>query len=95
MAIALAVVALLVAGGWMLWVVSQGTNQFIEPGWSAFRYAAALLLAFAFAIAAVITVKLREPANRRITLAVGVIAGLEGLLFGFVWFALVVMPFPS
>ena len=34
----LVVAAFLIAAGWMAWVASQGTNQFIEPGLTAFRY---------------------------------------------------------
>ncbi len=94
-AIGLALAAFLVAGGWMAWVVSQGTNQVIQPGWWAFRYAAALLAAFVIAMAALVTVRSRPPGNQTTALAVGVVATLEILLFGVVWFALVVMPFPG
>lgn len=94
-AIVLAAAALLVAAGWMAWVVSQGTNQLIQPGWLAFRYAALLLVAFATALAALLNVTIKPPANRTAVAAIRVVAGLEILLFGVVWFALVVMPFPS
>ena len=86
--------ALLIAAGWMAWVVSQGTNQLIQPGWWAFRYAALLLVAFAAALASLLTVTIR-PRTNRTAAAVRVVAGLETLLFGFVWFGLVVFPFSS
>ena len=79
----------------MAWVVSQGTNQLIQPGWWAFQYAALLLVAFLTALAALLTVTIRPSANSTGAGAIRVVAGLEILLFGFVWFALVVMPFPE
>jgi hypothetical protein len=90
----LTIIAFLVAASWTGWVVSQGTNQLIQPGWWAFRYAALLLVALVIALAAVLVVRIKPPANRTAAVAIGVVAGLESLLFGFVWFALVVMPFP-
>jgi hypothetical protein len=91
----LAAAALLVATVWMACVVSQGTNQPIQPGWWAFRYAALLLVAFAAALGSLLAVTIRPPANRSATTAIQVVAGLETLLFGVVWFALVVMPLSS
>lgn len=82
--VVLAVIAFLVAAVWMVWVVSQGTNQFIQPGWWAFRYAAPLLVALASALAAVFTVRRRPPANMTAAVAIGVVAGLESLVFGVV-----------
>jgi hypothetical protein len=61
----LAAAALPVAAGWVGWVVSQGTNQLIHPGWWAFRYAALLLVAFVTALAALLTVMIRPPADPR------------------------------
>jgi hypothetical protein len=43
-------------------------------------------------MAAQITLRVRPPANRTMRIAIGVVAGLEILVFGVVWFALVVMP---
>jgi hypothetical protein len=93
--VGLAAVSLVVAAAWMAWSVGQGTNQFIQPGWWAFRYTALLLVALVLALSAVVSVRIRPPANRTVALAVGVVAGLEGLLFGFVWIALVLQPFPG
>ena len=87
--------AFLIAAGWMAWVVSQGTNQVIQPGWWVFRYAAALLAALVIAMAALLAVRIRPPANQTAALAIGIVASLEILLFGVVWLALVVMPFPG
>jgi len=42
--------------------------------------------------AKVVTVNVRPPANRALHIAVGVVAGLEVLVFGVVWFSLLVMP---
>ncbi|HEY8796559.1 MAG TPA: hypothetical protein VIO85_01705 [Candidatus Dormibacteraeota bacterium] len=106
-AIGMTVAALVIAAAWMAWVISQGTDQPItititvsptppsRPVWWAFRYAAALLVALVIAIAALTTVNVRPPANRALRIAVGVVAGLEVLVFGVVWFSLVVMPFPA
>src|SRR5437870_3622661 len=87
--IGLAVVGFVVAATWMGWVVSQGTNQLIQPGWWAFRYAAPLLIALVLALAALITARIKPQANRKMGIAVGVMAGLDCLLFGFVWLGLV------
>ena len=89
------VAAFVIAAAWMAWVVSQGTNQFVEQGWPSFRYAAALSVALVIAMAALVTVNVRPPANRTLRLAVGVAAGLEILVFGVFWFSLVVVPFPA
>ena len=104
-AIGMIVAALVIAAAWMAWVISQGTGQVItitisptppsRPVWWAFQYAAALLVALVIAIAALVTVNVRPPANRVLRIAVGVVAALEVLVFGVVWFALVVMPFPA
>jgi len=94
LAIVLAAVALLVATGWMTWVIGQGTIQVVEPSWEAFRYAAPLLVAFVIALSALLTVTIRPPTNRRAT-AVRFVAGLETLLFGVVWFAVGVFPLSS
>jgi TRAP-type C4-dicarboxylate transport system permease small subunit len=94
-AIGLTVAAFVIAAAWMAWVISQGTNQFIVQGWPSFRYAAALSVALVIAVAALVTVNVRPPANRTFRLAVGVAAGLEILVFGAVWFSLVVVPFPA
>jgi hypothetical protein len=50
------------------------------------------LVALIVAIAALVTVNVRPPANRASRIAVGVIAGLEVLVFGLIWFSMVVMP---
>lgn len=105
-AIGMTVAALVVAAGWMAWVISQGTNQVIditvgsppqlmEHEWWAFRYAAGLLAAFIIAVAVFVTVNVRPPVNQTLRLALGGVAGLEILVFGFVWFALVVFPLSS
>jgi hypothetical protein len=105
-AIAMTVAAFVIAAGWLAWVVSQGTNQTItitiivsptsptRPAWWAFQYSAALLVALILAVAALITLRVRPPANATLRIAIGVVAGLEVLVFGVVWFSLVVMPFP-
>jgi succinate dehydrogenase hydrophobic anchor subunit len=93
--IGLAASSLGLASAWQGWVIRQGTNQLIQPGWWAFRYGAVLLLALVLAVAGLVTVKLRPPTNRRARLAIEVVAGLEILLFGVVWFSLVIMPFPA
>jgi hypothetical protein len=104
-AIGLTVAAFVIAAAWMAWVISQGTGQVItitisptppsRPVWWAFQYAAALLVALVIAIAALVTVNVRPPANRSLQIAVGVVAALEVLVFGVVWFSLVVVPFPA
>ena len=93
--IGLASAALVIASTWMAWVVSQGTNQVIQPGWWAFRYAAPLLVALLMAVAAFAAVRFKPPVNQTAGLAIGVVSGLEILLFGVVWYSLAVMPFPS
>jgi len=105
LAIGLTVAAFVIAAGWLAWGVIQGTNQPItitvgpappsRPAWWAFQYAAALLVALILAVAALITLRVRPPANRTLRIAIGVVAGLEVLVFGVVWFSLVVMPFPA
>ena len=84
-----------IAAGWMVWVIGQGTNQLIEPGLSAFRYSAALFIALVLTTAALVTIVLRPPRNPRVAFAIAVVGTLQALLFGVVWFALVVMPFPA
>jgi len=79
--IGFAVASFVVAAAWMDWVVSQGTNQLIQPGWWAFQYAGALLVALVLAVAALLTVKITKPTNHTVPLTVGVVAGLETLLF--------------
>jgi hypothetical protein len=100
-AIGMTVAALVIAAGWMAWVVSQEPITITitvsptppsRPAWWAFQYAAALLVALIVAIAALVTVNVRPPANRALRIAVGVIAGLEVLVFGLIWFSVVVMP---
>lgn len=78
----------------MVWVASQGTNQLLTPGVSAFRYSAALFIALVLTIAALVTIRLQPPTNPKVGLAIGVVGGLQAMLFGVVWFSLVVMPFP-
>src|SRR5260370_17387913 len=90
----LVVGALLVAAAWQGWVISQGTSQLIQPGWRAFRYATPLLVALVMALAGLITVRIRPPANRTTALTIGVMARLQFLLFALVWFSLVLIPFP-
>ena len=93
--VTLVIAAFLIAAGWVAWVASQGNNQFIEPGLAAFRYSAALFLALVLTTSAVVTIRLRPPNNPRVASAIGVLGGLQALLFGVVWFTLVVMPFPA
>jgi hypothetical protein len=94
-AIGQAVVASLVAASWLGWVVSQGTNQLIQPGWRAFLYAGSLFVALVIAQSALITVRFKLPGKGTTGLAIRAVAGLESLVFGVVWFGLVVMPFPG
>jgi hypothetical protein len=85
-----------VAAAWMVWVISQGTNQEIQPGWSAFRYSAPLLGALVCSVAAWVTVVVNPQPKRWASVAIGVVAGLESMLFGFVWAFLVAdIPFPA
>ena len=91
----LVIASLVCASAWMAWVAGQGTDQLIQPGWWAFRYAALLLLALVMALAALIIATIRAPANRSAGLAIRVVSGLEILFFGLVWFSLVVMPLSS
>jgi len=92
--------AFLITAGWMAWVLSQPITITItvsptapsRPVWWAFQYAAALLVALILAVAALITLRVRPPANRTLQIAIGVVAGLEILVVGVVWSALVVMP---
>src|SRR5260370_41324425 len=90
----LVVGALLVAAALQGWVISQGTSQLIQPGWRAFRYATPLLVALVMALAGLIPVRIRPPANRTTALTIGVMAGLVLLLFCVVLFSFFVMPFP-
>lgn len=101
-AIAMTAASFVIAAGWMAWVVSQPITITItvsptspsRPAWWAFQYAAALLVALIFAVAALITLRVRPPANRTLRIAIGVVAGLEVLVFGVVWFSRWwVMPF--
>jgi hypothetical protein len=79
----------------MAWVVGQGTNQLIQPGWSSFRYAVGLGIALGLAIAALLVRNSTPPANQTVSLTIGVVAGLEVCVFGFVWLGLVVgLPSP-
>ena len=102
-AIGMTVAAFVVAAAWVasiisqanqgiVIVISQGTVPFMQHEWWAFRYTGALLAALIIAVAAFITVILRPPASRKLRRAVGVAAGLEILVFGVVWFSIVVMP---
>ena len=92
----LTIVGLAVATTWMVWVISQGTNQEIQPGWSAFRYAAPLLGALVSSVAAFVTVMVSPEPKPKALVPIGVVAGLESMLFGFVWAGLVAdMPFPA
>ena len=79
----------------MAWVVSQGSEQVIHPGWWAFRYAAVLLGALVLALAALIVTTKRPPVSSRIGLAIQVVAGLETLAFGLTWISLAVVPLSS
>jgi|SRR5579859_1570720 len=84
------------AAAWMVWVVSQGTNQEIEPGWSALRYSAPLLGALVSSVAAFVTVMVSPEPKRKASIAIGAVAGLESVLFGLVWAGLVAaFPFPA
>lgn len=84
------------ATAWMVWVINQGTNQELQPGWPAFRYAAPLLGALVLSVAAWVSVMAAPTPVGRARVAVGVVAGLESLLFGVVWAGLVAdMPFPA
>ena len=102
-AIGMTAAALVIAAGWMAWVPSQPITITItvsptapsRPVWWAFQYAVALLVALILAVAALITLRVRPPANRTLRIAIGVVAGLEVLVFGVVWFSLVVMPLPA
>ena len=99
-AIGMTTAAFVIAAGWMAWVLRRPTTITItvsptapsRPVWWAFQYAAALLVALILAVAALITLRIRPPANRTLRIAIEVAAGLEILVFGVVWFALVVMP---
>jgi hypothetical protein len=92
----LTIVGFAVAAVWMVWVISQGTNQEIQPGWSAFRYSAPLLGALVSSVAAFVTVMISPEPKRGVSVAIGVVAGLESMLFGFVWAFLVAdVPFPA
>ena len=90
---ALVLGAFLVAGLWLAWVASQRTGQTIEPGWQAFRYGSALLAALLLALTAFLVTRFTSLVNSSARFAIGVVAGLEVILFGVVWFSLVVMPF--
>jgi hypothetical protein len=46
-------------------------------------------------MAALLTVKIKKPTSHTVARTVGVVAGLETLLFGFVWMALVFQVFVS
>jgi len=93
--------AFVIAVGWLAWVVSQPITVTItvsstspsRPALWAFQYAAPLLIALILAVAALITLRVRPPANRTLRIAIGVVAGLEVLVFGVVWFSLVATPF--
>jgi hypothetical protein len=95
-AIGMTIAAFVIAAAWMVWVMNQPIAITItvspaapsRPGWWAFQYAAPLSGAFILAVAAVVTVNVRPPANRAVRLAIGVVAGLEVLVFGAVWFSL-------
>ena len=85
-----------VAAAWMVWVISQGTNQEIQPGCAAFRYSAPLLVALVSSVAALVTVMVSPEPKRAISVAIGVVAGLESMLFGVVWaFLVAAVPFPA
>jgi len=99
-AIGMTAAAFVIAAGWIGWILSQPITITItvsptapsRPVWWAFQYAAALLVALILAVAALITLRVRPPANRTLRIAIGVVAGLEILVVGVVWAALVVMP---
>ena len=80
----------------MGWVISQGTNQELQPGWPAFRYAAPLLAAFVSSVAAVATVMVSPGPKRTASVLIGAVASIESMLFGVVWALLVAdFPFPA
>jgi hypothetical protein len=54
-----------------------------------------LLVALSLALAAFLIARFTQPADRSARFLIGVVAGLEVLLFGVAWFGLVVMPFPA
>jgi len=93
--------AFVIAAGWLARIVSQPVTITItasptspsRPVWGAFQYAAALLVALILAVAALMTVRVRPPANRTLRIAIGVVDVAEVLVFGVVWFSLVVIPF--
>jgi hypothetical protein len=92
----LAIAGFAVAAAWMVWVISQGTNQEIQPGWSAFRYSVPLLVALISSVAAFVTVMVSPGPKRGASVAIGVVAGLESMLFGLVWAGLMAaFPFPA
>ena len=99
-AVGMTAAAFLITAGWMAWILSQPITITItvsptapsRPVWSAFQYAAPLLVALILAVAALITLRVRPPVNRTLRIGIGVVAGLEILVFGVVWFSLVVMP---
>jgi hypothetical protein len=95
-AIGMTIAAFVIAVAWMVSVMNQPIAITItvspappsRPGWWAFQYAAPLLGAFILAVGAVVSVNVRPPANRVVRLAISVVAGLEVLVFGAVWFSL-------
>jgi len=95
-AIGMTIAAFVIAAAWIVWAMNQTIAIRItvspaapsRPGWWAFQYAAPLLGALILAVAAVVTVNVRPPANRAVRLAIGVVAGLEVLVLGAVWFSL-------
>jgi hypothetical protein len=94
--VGLAGVGFAIAAAWMVWVVSQGTNQEIEPGWSALRYSAPLLGALVSSVAAFVTVMVSPQPKRKASIVIGAVAGLDSMLFGLVWAGLVAaFPFPA
>ena len=91
----LSAAALAVAAAWMAWVINQGTNQELQPGWSALRYSAPLLVALVSSVAGFVTVMASPEPRARASVAIGVVACLESVLFGVVWAGLVAaFPFP-
>jgi len=93
--IGLAVVAFVVAATWMGWVVSQGTDQLIQPGWWAFRYAAPLVIALVLALAALITARIKPQANRKNRNRCRGCGRFEMSAFWVRLVGLVVQPFPG
>lgn len=93
--LSLTTAALSVFTAWMIWVVSQGSNQEIEPGLPAFRYSLPLFCALVASVAAFVTVMVRRPPRGGALGAIGVVAALESALFAVLWFALVAVPFPA